>query len=261
VAKAGLSGLLWTPEVRDARTPEELIRRLQSAVLSPMALINAWYIKNPPWKQVERDANNEGRFAEGWEAVEEKCRRVLELRMRLVPYLHAAFVRYHREGLPPFRPLVMDHPDDVQCWPVDDQFLVGDGLLVAPVVAGQSTRAVYLPEGEWFEYWSGRRYTGRQRIEIEVPLDQIPLFVRSGTLLPLAAPTLHTDDPRSGELTVLAYGDTDAALTLYEEEGEHAPTLTEVRLSWEAGRGRGALRRTGPARAPGYRVTEWKAVK
>jgi alpha-D-xyloside xylohydrolase len=85
VAKAGLSGLLWTPEVRDARTPEELIRRLQSAVLSPMALINAWYIKNPPWKQVERDANNEGRFAEGWEAVEEQCRMVLELRMRLIP--------------------------------------------------------------------------------------------------------------------------------------------------------------------------------
>jgi alpha-D-xyloside xylohydrolase len=181
--------------------------------------------------------------------------------MRLVPYLHAAFVRYHREGLPPFRPLVMDHPDDVQCWPVDDQFLVGDGLLVAPVVAGQSKRGVYLPEGEWFDHWSGRRYTGRQRIEIEVPLDEIPLFVRSGTLLPVATPTLHTDDPRSGELTVLAYGTADAALTLYEEEGEHAPKLTEVRLTWEARRGQGALRRTGPARAPHYRVTEWKAVK
>jgi alpha-D-xyloside xylohydrolase len=156
----------------------------------------------------------------------------------------------------------MDHPDDVRAWPVDDQFLVGEGLLVAPVVAGRAKRAVYLPEGEWFDYWNGRRYAGKQELEIEPPLEQIPLFVRSGTLLPLAAPTLHTDDPTSGELTVLAYGDTDSALTLYEEDGGHEPALTEVRLAWAGGRG--ALRRVGRVgrgRAPGYRVVEWKNVK
>jgi alpha-D-xyloside xylohydrolase len=261
VAKAGLSGLLWTPEVRDAQSPEELVRRLQSAVLSPMALINAWYIRNPPWKQVERNANNEGRFAPGWEEVEAICRNVLELRMRLVPYLHAAFVRYHREGIPPFRPLVMDYPDDVQSWTVDDQFLVGDGVLAAPVIAGQTKRDIYLPAGEWFDYWSGQRHPGEQQFEVEPPLEQIPLFVRSGSLFPLATPTLHTGDRRGGELTVLAYGDVDSALTLYEEDGGHASDLTEVRLSWNAERGRGAVRRTGPARAPGYRVAEWKQVK
>ncbi|MDP9348859.1 MAG: glycoside hydrolase family 31 protein, partial [Gemmatimonadota bacterium] len=260
VPKAGLSGLLWTPEVRDARTPEELIRRLQSAALSPMALINAWYIKNPPWKQVERVANNEGRFAPGWEEVEARCREVLELRMRLVPYLHAAFVRYHREGVPPFRPLVMDHPDDVRTWPVDDQYLMGEGLLVAPVTAGQTGRGVYLPEGAWFDYWSGRRYEGKQRVELSVPLEQIPLFVKAGTLLPLAAPTLHTEDPASGHLTVRAYGAGDASLTLYEEEGAHDPELTEVVLSWNGARGAGALRRSGAPRGARYRVVGWKRV-
>ena len=260
VPKAGLSGLLFTPEVRDAASPEELIRRLQSAVLSPMALINAWYIRNPPWKQVDRAANNAGRFAPDWEAVEAACRRVLEFRMQLVPYLHAAFVRYRREGLPPFRPLVLDFPDDVQTWTVDDQYLVGDALLAAPMIAGQSTRSVYLPAGTWYDFWSGRSHAGGQRIEVQPSLEQIPLFVRSGTLLPLARATLHTDDPRSGELTVRAYGAADAVLTLYEDDGAHAPALTEVRLSWAAARPAGAVRRLGPARQPHYQVTAWTRI-
>jgi alpha-D-xyloside xylohydrolase len=260
VAKAGLSGLLWTPEVRDAASPEELVRRLQSAVLSPMALINAWYIRNPPWKQVKRDENNAGRFAADWESVEATCRRVLELRMQLLPYLHAAFVRYRRTGLPPFRPLVMDFPEDVATWPVDDQYLVGDGLLVAPVVAGQTSRSVYLPDGTWYDFWTGARHEGRRRIDVRPPLEQIPLFVRSGTLLPLARVTLHTDDARSGELAVRAYGGTDAALTLYEDDGAHPAALTEVALSWNAAKRSGALRRSGVARQPGYRAIAWEAV-
>jgi alpha-D-xyloside xylohydrolase len=254
VAKAGLSGLLWTPEVRDARSPEELVRRLQAAALSPLALVNAWYIRNPPWKQVDREANNAGRFAPDWEATEAACRAVLELRMRLVPYLHAAFVRYHREGVPPFRPLVMDYPDDVRLWPVDDQFLLGDALLAAPVVAGESSRAVVLPAGDWYDFWTGERLTGGRRLEVRPPLAQVPLFVKAGALLPLATPTLHTDDPRSGELTVRAYGGTAGTLTLYEDDGRHPAGLTEVALSWQS------LRRTGPERAPGYRVTEWERV-
>ncbi|AHG88616.1 glycoside hydrolase family 31 [Gemmatirosa kalamazoonensis] len=258
VAKAGLTGLLWTPEVRDARTPEELVRRLQAAVLSPMALVNAWYIRNPPWKQVDREANNAGRFAEGWEAVEATCRAALELRMRLVPYLHAAFVRYRREGLPPFRPLVLDHPDDVHAWPVDDAYLIGDALLAAPVVAGESTRTVYLPAGDWYDYWTHERIAGGRRIDVAPPLERVPLFVRAGALLPLAQPTLHTDDPRSGELTVLAFGAARATCTLYEDDGAHPAGLTEVTLSWD-GRA-GSVRRAGPERAPGYRVVSWTPI-
>ncbi|MCU1235657.1 MAG: glycoside hydrolase family 31, partial [Candidatus Solibacter sp.] len=90
MANMGFSGLLWTPELRNAQNREDLLRRLQSVALSPMALINAWYIRNPPWKQVDRDANNADRFMPQWEEVEAACRRVMELRMSLIPYLHAA---------------------------------------------------------------------------------------------------------------------------------------------------------------------------
>ena len=74
-ANSGFSGLLWTPELRDAASAEDLLRRLQTAVLSPMALINAWYIRNPPWMQVDRESNNAGEFDPDWERLEEQCRR------------------------------------------------------------------------------------------------------------------------------------------------------------------------------------------
>ncbi|MEO8623496.1 MAG: TIM-barrel domain-containing protein [bacterium] len=260
VAKAGLSGLLWTPEVRHATSTEDLVRRIQSAVLSPMALINAWYIKNPPWKQTDRNENNAGHFAPDWEKVETLCRSALELRMKLVPYLHSAFVQYNRTGLPPFRPLVMDYPDDAQTYAIDDQYLMGDSLLVAPMVAGKAEREVYLPKGEWFDFWTSLRQEGGNKITVRAPLEQIPLYVKSGSVLPLADVTLHTDDPASGKLSVRVYGNVDAIATLYEEGGEQKPALTEVRVMW-SGLGRtGSFQRNGPPREPRYRVGEWKEI-
>jgi alpha-D-xyloside xylohydrolase len=278
VAQAGFSGLLWTPEVREAGTPEELIRRLQSVVFSPLAMINAWYLRNPPWKQVNRAENNAGHFSEGWESVEAKCREILELRMKFIPILNAAFVRYHREGLPPFRALVMDYPDDPQTHAVDDEYLMGDNLLVAPVIvgsrgrgrpettsgpastSGQSVRQVYLPEGDWYDFWTGARHTGRQQITVSVPLEHIPLFVKAGAVLPLAAPTLSTDDPAAWNLTALVFGDGRRPATLFEDDASFSPQLTEVQLEWDAAAHSGRIKRTGPAQKTGYTVLEWKPV-
>ena len=250
---SGFSGLLWTPELRDAKDPEDLLRRLQSVVLSPMALINAWYIKNPPWKQVERAANNEGRLAPGWEEVEAKCRSAMELRMRLIPYLHAAFLEYHRCGLPPFRALAMDYPGDPAALPIDDQYMMGSSILIAPAFAGEPSRGVYLPEGDWYDFWSGKRYSGKQRIEVRPPLDQIPMFVKSGTILPLAEATGSTADAESWRIEAQVYGANPAPAVLYEDDGSAKPGLGEVRLSWDAGRG--AV--TGGQR---YEVTGWKVI-
>jgi alpha-D-xyloside xylohydrolase len=252
VANMGFSGMLWTPELRNASSPEDLVRRLQSVALSPLALINAWYIKNPPWKQVEREANNADRLAPGWEAVEAQCRAVMELRMRLIPYLHAAFVRYRREGLPPFRALVLDYPDDSATWPIDDQYLVGGSLLTAPLVAGQNGRTVYLPAGDWFDFWSGERHGGKQRLTVKPPIEQIPLFVKAGTILPLAEPTLHTEDPASRRVTAQVYGAGPARAVLYADDGTWNPSLETVTLSWDAG--------AGSVRGSGYEVIGWKAV-
>jgi alpha-D-xyloside xylohydrolase len=233
VANMGFSGLLWTPELRNANNPEDLVRRLQSVALSPLALINAWYIKNPPWKQVERNANNAGRLAEGWEAVEAQCRAVMELRMRLIPYLHAAFVKYHREGLPPFRALVMDYPEDPGTWPVDNQYLMGDSLMVAPAFAGEHERSVYLPAGDWYDFWTEKRHTGGQTIRVAPPIEQIPLYVRADTILPLAVPTLHTEDDASWGLECRAYGSKPTPAPVYEDDGGWDPKLNVTWLEYE----------------------------
>jgi alpha-D-xyloside xylohydrolase len=180
--------------------------------------------------------------------------------MKLVPYLHAAFVRYHREGVPPFRALVMDSPGDSRTWAVDDEFLVGESLLVAPVVGNALEREVYLPEGEWYDYWTGQRHDGKQSIKVAAPLEQIPIFVKSGTLLPLAQPTLHTADPASYRLSAQVYGAGSASALVYEDEGQLPVALTEVRLNWDASGKSGSVHREGPSRTPQYEVIDWKTI-
>jgi alpha-D-xyloside xylohydrolase len=263
IPQAGFCGLLWAPEVRDCANAAELIRRLESVVFSPLAMINAWYLRNPPWKQVKREENKAGRFAADWEKTEAQCRNVLEMRMKFIPWLQAAFVRYHCEGLPVFRALVMDFPDDPGSRTVDDEYLMGEGLLVAPVIVGgapvaangETTRSVYLPPGEWEDFWTGKPHPGQQEIEVRVPLERIPLFVKSGTILPLAQPTLHTEDPQSWKLTALVYGDGHRAATLYEDNGASPPSLTAVTLSWDASTKTGSVSHAGA-----YEVVAWKQM-
>ncbi len=260
LVNSGFSGLLWCPEVRDARDNEDLLRRLQTVVFSPLAMVNAWYIKHPPWKQVDREANNAGNFAAGWQDLEAACRRWIELRMQLVPYLYSAFVRYHLEGLPPVRALVVDFPEDPQIWPIDDQYLLGDDLLVAPVIAGETQRDVYLPEGDWFDFWTGEKRSGKQRVTVSPPIDRIPVFVRSGALLPLAQPTLHTQDPDASLLTMRVYGDGGKPCLLYEDDGSIKPAFTRVMARWDAARQAGALERSGPTYARSYSVKRWDRI-
>jgi alpha-D-xyloside xylohydrolase len=280
VAQMGFSGLLWTPEVRDSATLAELIRRLESVVFSPLALINAWYLRNPPWKQVNTAANNDGQFAEGWEKVEAQCREILELRMKFIPYLHAAFVRYHREGLPPFRALVMDYPDDPQTRTIDDEYLMGENVLVAPIVIGASpggraparggsasdspnaatARSVYLPAGDWYDFWTGERFSGQRTLNAQAPLERIPLFIRAGSVLPLAQATTSTADPASRKLNVLVYGDGSRAATVFEDDDRWSPALEPVRLEWNPARKTGSVVRSAASAAHGYEIIDWKPV-
>jgi len=260
VAQSGFSGILWTPEVRHAESNEDLIRRLQTVVFSPLAMINAWYLKNAPWKQIDRKANNEDRFADNWEQLEAQCREIIELRMKLIPYIHAAFVNYQQQGIPPFRALVMDYPDDPGVRNISNQFLVGENMLVAPVVAGENSRKVYLPEGDWYEFWTSKKYSGKTEYTIDVPLEQIPVFIKSGTILPLAKVTLHTDDPESRELTALVFGENNQPAVLYDDDGTFKPELKEVKLVWDNKKQKGNLEREGKSAGQQYSVSDWKYI-
>ena len=91
-------------------------------------------------------------------------------------------------GLPAMRPLFVDFPDDEVSWTVEDQFLLGPDLLVAPVTEyGVRTRTVYLPTGaRWSDSWTGEQYAGGTWIQVEAPLDRIPVFARDEAVVPLA---------------------------------------------------------------------------
>ena len=262
VATAPMSGLLWAPEVRDCESVEDLVRRVQSAALSVQCLINAWYLHLPPWEQIETKANARGERMPGWEAAEAMVREALRLRMSLVPYLYSAFARYRSQGIPPVRPLIFDFPGDERLRRLDDAWLFGEGLLVAPLRAGELERRLPLPEGDWFDYWTGRKIAGGTEITITAPLDRIPLFVRSGCLLPLAVPMDYISDSTVFEITVRCYGAVAASFELYEDDGEsfafengHSGV---VKLDWDGTAGRWT--RLGASSRQLYRIAGWESI-
>lgn len=106
------------------------------------------------------------------------------LHMSLFPYRYAAAQEASRTGMPMMRPLLLLHQDDPDARAAESEYYFGPDLLVAPVLSPVTQRAVYLPEGSWIDYWTGRQIAGRETIAADAPLDRIPLYVRSGAILP-----------------------------------------------------------------------------
>jgi alpha-D-xyloside xylohydrolase len=250
LVNAGFSGLLWCPEVRDAASEEDLIRRLQTVVFSPMAMVNAWYIKSPPWKQIDQKKNNANELSADWKALESRCKSIIEWRMRLVPYLRGAFAEYARNGTPPFRALIMDHPDDESLLAVDDEYMMGDRLLVAPLFAGEDDRKVVLPKGEWHDFWSGQVFQGGRTYTVPASHENVPVFVRAGSILPVAGVGLTTAEQAGRELTVLLFGDGSLPWKMEGPEG------FEVRRSSS---GKVEIHSSGP-QPHGYRIAAVKQM-
>ncbi len=248
LVNSGFSGLLWCPEVRDAASEIDLIRRLQSVVFSPLAMINAWYIKNPPWKQLNRKLNNADQLLDGWEKLQARCREIIGWRMQLVPYLTAAFQRYAKDGTPPFRALVLDTPSDKRLHAVDDQYMIGDRMMVAPLFAeADADRKVVLPEGTWHDFWTGASLKGGQEIKVPNSTEKIPVYVKSGSVIPWADVGLYSGAPETRRLTARIYGDGSLPFEL-DVDGK------PMRLIWSAGKGNieGAH--------GNYRIYAWKKI-
>lgn len=158
VVNSGFSGILWTPELRDASTKKELLRRLQTTVFSVQCLINAWYCPEAPWKKFD---------------CEKEVIDLLNERHRLIPMLKRAFKEYKETGKPPVRALVADYTDDKETYSIDDEYIFCDNLIVAPLTSKSDERKVYLPQGNWVDYWT------REKVEsgwFSVTTDNIPVF-------------------------------------------------------------------------------------
>jgi len=193
----GLSGIpWWTTDIGgffggEIDTPyfqELIVRWFQYGAFCPLFRLHGW--RNSSLAHPETSDPTRGGPNEVWsfgERAYKIIREFLFLRERLRPYIMKQMKLASAKGIPPMRPLFFDFPDDAAAQSVDDQFLFGPDLLVAPVLhSGVTKRKVYLPAGAtWAEAWTGKKFKGGQTIEAAAPLDRIPLYLRDGTKLPI----------------------------------------------------------------------------
>lgn len=206
-------------------TPNEELfcRFVEFCSLWPRFVMNSWKesgIVNLPWM---------------YESVVPEVREAITLRYRLMPYLYTQMWQASRMNEPVVRPLLYDFRDDPSALDVEDAFMLGPDLLVAPVLEeGASDRKVYLPDhpGGWFDFHDGRHFAGGQAITVSAPLGRLPVFVRCGAMIPV---TMQTDriDPSTDvqrELIVFGAPSNDAHAYLYEDDGDTSDWNGDRRL-------------------------------
>jgi alpha-D-xyloside xylohydrolase len=144
-----------------------------------------------------------------------------KLRYRLMPYVYSLAWMTTSQHYTPMRHLVFDFRADPEVKNIGDQFMYGPAIMVCPVTTeGQRSRQVYLPDGVWYDFWTGERHNGGSRITADAPLSQIPLFVRGGSILPMG-PEIQYANERSDTIELRIYPGEDDTFTIYEDEGDH----------------------------------------
>jgi alpha-glucosidase (family GH31 glycosyl hydrolase) len=152
--------------------------------------------------------------------VEPICRKYLELRYRLLPYLYSSVRECTKTGMPVMRALWLYYPDDPKAVACADQYLLGRNLLVAPVVEqGAASRRVYLPRGDWYDFWTGESQAGGREISRAVDLETVPLYIPAGSILPLGPVKQYTGETSDQPLSISIYPGADASFLLYEDDG------------------------------------------
>lgn len=224
---SGYCGVLWTPEVRSAKSSEEWLRRIQTVVFSPMAMLDGWSSGTKPWSFVD---------------VTDEVRKMALLRMQMMPYWYTEFARYCFDGIPPFRAMNTEEGfnlhssvtqeltvDDLEANPylvkatkeIKDQYMAGEYLLVAPMFTGEKSREVVLPKGKWYDFYTGEYVGNGEIIEVNHGIDKIPVFVKDGGIIPMTDARMHA--PKDGEkinLEIRHYGEADGTYYVYDDDGE-----------------------------------------
>jgi alpha-glucosidase len=169
-------------------------------------------------------ANIDSRRQEPWAfgpRVEALCRDAITLRYQMLPYLECLFAEAHRTGAPIMRPLLWHHPNDRAAVACDDQFLLGENLLVAPILRpGATGRSVYLPRGLWFDFWSGGLFEGGQHVITEAVAEHIPVFVRAGAVIPTTTPRQFLSAERDATVNLHVWPHGRSSFTWHEDDGE-----------------------------------------
>ena len=189
-------------------TPELLTRWIEAAVFSPL-------FRNHSCKGTRRQ--------EPWQFGEEVVsiyRKYVKLRYQFLPYLYDLFYLGEQTGLPVMRPLVLHYPQDEQTFNLNSEFLVGDSLLVAPVLEqGATKKMVYLPQGDWYDYWTGEKISGGVWFIREAPIDTCPMYIRAGSMIPMYEEMSYVGEKPYDTLYLLATPES-AVYRHFQDNGE-----------------------------------------
>ena len=197
-----MGGFFGLTRVTDPPDPELYVRWCQMGLLFSHSRVHGHTSPREPW-------------AYGARALE-IFKRYANLRYRLLPYLYSAALDA-ASGIPLARPLVFDHPRDRTTYNIDDQYLLGPDLLAAPMFKPEGTRDIYLPAGDWYDYWTDQRFTGPGWIAYEASLDIMPLFVRAGAILPLGPELRYSDERAWDPLSLEVYPGADRVTQLRDD--------------------------------------------
>jgi alpha-glucosidase len=189
----------------------------------PADLLTRWYelgVFNPIYRDhaAKGTADHEP-WASGPEH-EAIRRRYIELRYKLLPYIYTNVEETTRTGLPLMRPLFLEYPQVAGSYDNNRDFLFGHDLLVAPVVTEMvDAEEVQLPPGEWYDYWTARKYADKDKITLHPALDEVPLYVRAGAIIPMQPVVQNTGEKPNGPLELRVYTGDDCRGSLYEDDG------------------------------------------
>lgn len=176
-------------------TPELLVRFYEAAVFVP-------FFRNHSAMGTRRQ--------EPWQFDEttiDAVRKTVKLRYRFIPYIYDLAHECEKTGAPIVRPLVYEYPADKYVRNISDEYMLGSFVLVAPVIApGKEAREVYLPDGDWYDYYTGEKYSGGRYILADAPLDKVPVFIKAGAIIPVADGEIRsTEDITEDKISILTY--------------------------------------------------------
>ncbi|WP_267202577.1 glycoside hydrolase family 31 protein [Limosilactobacillus kribbianus] len=189
-------------------TPELLTRWIEAALFAPL---------------FRNHAEMGTRYQEPWQfdaRTLDIYRDYLNLRYRFVPFLYDQFHHETESGLPVMRPLVLNYDQDPQVRQINDEYMVGTSILVAPIVnQGATQRLVYLPAGKWLDFWNNAEYSGQQSIVVNAPLDKLPMFIKADTILPWGNKVKHISDQPEKVMTFRLFGEC-GSYRHYQDNGQ-----------------------------------------
>ncbi|HUY83427.1 MAG TPA: TIM-barrel domain-containing protein [Steroidobacteraceae bacterium] len=156
------------------------------------------------------------------------ARKYFTLRTQLIPYLYTNAWLAHTESMPLLRPLYLQYPDLAPAYRHTHEYFFGSEMLVAPVLAASGMRAVYLPPGRWIDFFTGKRYTGGAEFTAHYAVDETPVFVRDGALIPEQAASAYSNQKPLDPVILDVFGSGPGRFDLYEDDG--------ISLSYAKGR-------------------------